>query len=175
MSQPIGSMMQMAYVVENLEQTIEEWGKIMQVGPFVIMESFEIDNMQYRGRSCESLDIRLALGYSGGMCIEFIEQKCDTPSVYRDVVESSGYGFHHWAFITENFEADVKRYQDKGHEVCFSGKVSVGERYVYLDAGPQVHSMIEVIEYSPEVGLLFANIEELSKNWDGKEPIVYAP
>lgn len=174
MHQVVGSMMQMAYVVENLEKTIEEWGKLNAAGPFLVMESFEIEKMQYRGQACDELDLRLALGYSGSMCIEFIEQKCDSPSVYRDVIEKQGYGFHHWAFMTDNFDKDVENYKSKGHEVCFSGKVAVGERYVYLDAGPQVHSMIEVIEYSPAVDELFTNIESMAKNWDGKQLIHYA-
>lgn len=175
MQQKLGSMMQMAYIVESLEKSIEHWSTFNTAGPFVIMDSFEIDNMRYRGQECNDLDIRLALGYSGGMCIEFIEQRCDTPSVYKDVIANRGFGFHHWALMTDKFDTEVQRYQDAGHSVCFSGKVAVGERYVYLDSDPQLHSMIEIIEYSPEVEELFSNIETMAHEWDGKQLIQYAP
>lgn len=170
----MGSMMQMAYIVENLEETIEQWSQVNNAGPFVIMESFDIDHMEYRGKPCNTLDLRLALGYTGGMCVEFIQQKCDTPSVYQEVIKQQGYGFHHWAFITDKFDADVARYKAQGDDICFSGKVAVGERYVYLDRRASMHSMIEVIEYSPEVDTLFSNIETMAKDWDGKERIIYA-
>jgi hypothetical protein len=174
MQQQLGAIMQMAYIVENLEQAIEQWCALGKAGPFTIMESFDIENMAYRGETCESLDLRLALGNSDGLCIEFIEQKCDTPSVYRDVIASRGYGFHHWAYITKSFDYEVDTQIARGMEVAFSGKVAVGERYAYIDSPTVVHGMVEIIEYSQAVDELFTGIEQAARDWDGKQLILYA-
>jgi hypothetical protein len=34
---------------------------------------------------------------SGDMQIELIQQRCGTPSMYRDFLQSSGEGLQHWA------------------------------------------------------------------------------
>lgn len=173
MSQALGTVGQIAYIVENIEEAIENWGRFAKGGPFFIMENFEIIDPQYRGAPMANVNIRLALGYSDGLCVEFIEQRDDAPSVYTEVFARKGYCFHHWAYMTTNFDEEVKKHLDQGLEICFSGAAAVGGRFVYLDSTDLIHSMVEIIEFTPPVSAFFATIEEASQDWDGKNPLRY--
>lgn len=173
MKQPLGSVAQIAYIVDNLEEAIEKWSGFLTAGPFFIINNFEIIDPKYRGEPMKDTNIRIALGYSGGMCIEFIEQISEGLSVYTEVFAKKGYCYHHWAYMSKNFDDDVQKHLDQGLEICFSGAAGVGGRFVYLDATEQIQSMVEIIEFTPPVEEFFAMIEGASENWDGKDPIRY--
>lgn len=167
----LGSVMQVAYVVNDLEKAVQKWSKTLNIGPWLIMENFPAENMLYRGDPTD-LDITIALAFSGSMAFELILQNDDSPSVYNEqrVFEDEGL-FHHWAIATETFDDDVKRYGEQGFEVAFYGEVVPvgGLRYAYLDTKRSLGGMIELIETGPPFEELFNSIKVASKNWDGKQ------
>jgi len=169
--QPLGGIMQVAYVVEDIEKAMHYWTSKLGVGPFFLFENFALDDYRYRGKSSE-LDITLALGFSGSMCFELIVQNCDNPSVYSDVVDKKGYGFHHWAISTSNFDDDLEEYIASGNEEALYGLVTpVNGRAAYVDTYDQLGGMIELIEINPAVEGFFSALKEPSINWDGKDPV----
>lgn len=168
--QPLGSIMQVAYIVENVEEAMRRWTRNLGVGPFFLLEHFPLRDAQYRGQPTE-LDINIALAYSGGMCFELIQQNDDTPSVYRDVIAERGYGFHHWALSTRDFDGDVARYQSDKAELALYGVAAVGARAAYMDTRATLGGMIELIEIKPEVEALFSTICSASENWNGEDPV----
>lgn len=171
--QPLGAIMQVAYVVEDLEAAAMRWAKNLNVGPWMIMEHFPAADMKYYDRPTD-IDLSIALAYSGAMCFELIYQHDDAPSVYKDCVEKDGMGcFHHWAVSTDTFDEDVARHKANGHRIAFSGEVvPVGrKRFAYVDTMAPLRGMIELIEVNEAVEDLFAGISALSQDWDGKNPI----
>lgn len=172
MTQPERTVMQMAYVVNDMEQALERWLRKIKVGPFFVLRSLAAENMHYRGQPTD-LDIDVALGFSGNVCVELIRQNCDSPSVYRELLLSKGEGFHHWGLFTEDFDKDVARYQQQGHELAFNGKVTVGDRFAYMDTLNDLGGMVELIEATPKVQDLFYGMESAHWEWDGSEPIRY--
>ena len=170
MSQPDGTVMQMAYVVENLGVALEHWLSKMKVGPFIVLRSLEALDKRYRGAPSD-LDVDIALGFSGDICIELIQQNCKSPSVFRELLDSKGGGFHHWALFTESIDEEVSRYQKQGHALAFSGKVAIGGRFAYMDTVAELGGMIELIEATPSVRELFGNLENVSQQWDGADPV----
>lgn len=169
---PVGAIMQVAYVVDDLEKAAKRWASHLNIGPWVIMEHFPAENMRYYGEPTD-IDISLALAFTDTMSFELIVQHDDTPSVYKDVVEKHGYGaFHHWAVTTDTFDADVERYLNDGAKVAFSGEVvPVGrKRFAYIDTLGKLPGMIELIELSDGVEDLFAGIKAQSEGWDGSDP-----
>lgn len=172
MSQPDGTIMQIAYVVEKLDTALTRWVGRLGVGPFFVMNSLEIVEPRYRGASTV-LDIDIALGFSGSVCIELIQQNCDSPSVYRELLQSKGEGFHHWGMFSESFDQDVIGYQGDGYELAFSGAVAIGARFAYMDTVAALGGMTELIEVTPVVRELFSGLEQAALNWDGSDPIRY--
>lgn len=162
--------MQLAYVVENLELALEHWLREIKVGPFFVLRSLEALDKRYRGAPTD-VDLDIALGFSGNVCIELIQQKCKSPSVYRELLDSKGGGFHHWGLFAEAFDEAVVRYQQHGHVLAFSGAVVIGGRFAYMDTVAQLGGMIELIEATPGVRELFANLENSAREWDGTDPV----
>ncbi|MGE0184069.1 MAG: VOC family protein [Parvularculaceae bacterium] len=172
--QRTGEIMQIAYVVDDLEAAAHRWMKRFNFGPWVILDHFRADNMTYLGKPTD-LDVSIALAYSGGMCFELIQKHNDVPSVYDDAASSNGLGsFHHWAVATETFDDDVARFaRDDRHVVFFGEVVAVGGlRFAYVDTRTDLNGMIELIEIGPPVEELFAGVRDRADTWDRKTPFV---
>lgn len=171
----LGEVMQVAYVVPDLAAAMAHWHERLGVGPFFHFPRFPLLDAHYRGEPCE-LNVDIGLAYSGGMCFELIQQNDNSPSVYREVVEAKGYGFHHWAVSTRNFDGLIADYASKGDALALYGVAAVGARAAYIDTMATLGGMIELIELKPEVELLFSAIRDASKDWDGEDPVrAFAP
>lgn len=168
--QPLGAIMQVAYVVEDMDRALTHWTTTLGVGPFFLFKSFKLLDAKYYGEPTD-IDIDLALAFSGTMCFELIVQNNDVPSVYRDVVERRGHGFHHWAVSTRTFDADVARHQRAGMSLAFSGVAGVGARAGYMDATATLGGMIELIEINPKVEEFFGALHAAGQGWDGTDPV----
>jgi hypothetical protein len=168
--QPLGAVMQVAYIVEEMEPALEHWTKIVGVGPFFLFKSFKLLDAQYRGAPTD-LDMDLALAFSGNMCFELIVQNNDVASVYSEVVAQRGYGFHHWAVSTRSFDADVARHHAAGLALAFSGVAGVGARAGYIDTTATLGGMIELIEINPKVEEFFGMLYDAAQGWDGTDPV----
>ena len=130
--------------------------------------------MRYRGRATPGLEVTLAWAYSGALQYEIVVQHDDGPSVFRDVVEQRGYGFHHFGRFTTNFDAEVEQLTKLGHEKAFeaqAGEVLDFARVVYLDTRDTIGAMLEIAEYRDLIANLYRQIQAASVNWDGKDPI----
>ena len=170
MTQPVGDILQVAYVVQDLDAALDRWIRHMKAGPFFVLDHLQAEDTTYRGTPTD-IDISIALGFSGALCVELIYQHDDSPTVYRDVHGAKGEGFHHWGVTSELFDEDIARYQEMGHELAFGGKVAVGGRFAYMDTVKELGGMIELIEWTPVVQDLFGAMEAAAVDWDGSDPI----
>lgn len=168
--QPLGAIMQVAYVVDDMEAALDKWTKTLGVGPFFLFKNFQLLDARYHGEPTD-IDIDLALAFSGSMCFELIVQNNDVPSVYRDVIAERGYGFHHWAVSTRSFDDDVARHKAAGAPLAFSGVAGVGGRAGYMDTTKTLGGMIELIEINDKVEEFFGMLHSAAQDWDGTDPV----
>ena len=61
---PIGAVMQVAHLVDDLEKAAHVWTQTLGVGPWTILEHFPATNMRYYGEPT-ACDLSLAMCYSG--------------------------------------------------------------------------------------------------------------
>src|SRR5208282_5664144 len=108
--QPDDGIIQSAYVVKDIRESINHWVRDLKVGPWFLIEHFQGEDAKYRGGPSNA-DSALAMSFAGHMMIELIQQYNDAPSVYRETIDKRGYGFHHWGVATSNFDRDVERYR----------------------------------------------------------------
>ncbi len=108
-------LFQQAYFVNDLEQTIHHWNRVLGAGPFHITHHHRCDRFMYRGTDQEA-DVSYAFGYLGDTMIQFIVQHDDTPSIYRDMYTAGQEGYHHMAVLVNDFEAEYQRLIDLGFE-----------------------------------------------------------
>lgn len=169
-SQSLGSVVQISAVVEDLEAAAYHWINAIGAGPFFLLEHVDVVDPKYRGEPTD-LDISIAIGYSGGVGIELVQQHNDVPSVYRELPAEPGGVFHHLAVMTEDFDKEVKKYITAGYEMAFEGTVAVGGRFSYVDTKKHLGCLVELIELTPVVKDLFMMIESGAIGWDGSDPI----
>jgi len=168
--QPMGAIIQTAYVVPSIERAIEEWIARLGVGPWFLFERFRGDNPVYRGRPSEA-DVAIAMAFAGHMNIELIQPHDDHPSVYREAIEARGYGFHHWGLASRDVASDVARYAAQGMDEAFRAGVPTGGEVVYLDTRGALPGFIELIPVTPGMEEVFGGFYRASLDWDGGEPI----
>jgi len=169
--QPMGGIMQVAYIVPDIRQAIEHYRTRLRTGPWFVIDHFPLFEAQYRGRPSE-FDVSLALAYSGSMCVELIQQNnWETPSVYTEVQQKRGWGFHHFGVSCRDFDADVAHYKAQGHEMALYGVAGVGARAAYMDTSDVLPGMIELIEMTDKTEAFFTMMKTASDDWDGSDPV----
>ncbi|MBY0563150.1 MAG: VOC family protein [Hyphomonadaceae bacterium] len=168
--QPLGAIMQVAYLVEDIDQALAHWTKVLGVGPFFLFEHFAFHDAMYRGVPTE-VDMTIGLSFSGSVNVALLVQNNGAPSIYRESVLARGYGFHHWAISTRTYDADVRRYEGMGAPVVFSGVAGVGARAAYLDTAATLGAITELIEINPRVEGFFGALRRAAWGWDGVDPV----
>jgi hypothetical protein len=169
--QPVGAIVQFAYVVEDIDQTMTDFVDQLGVGPWHLRARFQPPEGRYRGNPT-SPTFSLARAFSGHAMIELIEQHDDSPSVYHESDGPRGYGFHHWAILTKSFDEDIEHYRALGYEEAFSDRLPSGSRVVYVDSTQGLlPGMIELVEHTEAQERRYAEIYESAVEWDGRDPI----
>jgi hypothetical protein len=167
--QPVNGVMQFAYFVENMEESIARYVRTWGIGPWFIIGPFSPPEHRYRGEKT-GLTVSLALAFSGSIMVELIQQHDDGPSVYRDSLGRGNYGFHHIAITTDRIDTEIERYRTNGYDLVFSDLLQ-GARVVYFDTSTDMPGMTELIELTPNTEARQTRVQRASLGWDGSDPI----
>jgi len=175
MSRFFGEIRQVAYLVPDIEAAMAYWADDLGVGPWYYNPKVPIRNYTYRGERYEPHN-SVALANAGGLQIELLQTRNDVPSMYRDFLRAGLYGVQHFAYWTEQFDADLARAEAAGFKVAMSGEVGANGRFVYFDdrsgrGGQYPGTTIELSEVAGPKGRLFKLIREAAVGWDGRDPI----
>ena len=175
MSRFFGEIRQVAYLVPDIEAAMDYWSSVLGVGPWFYNPRVPIRNYTYRGVRYEPHN-SVALANAGGLQVELLQTRNDVPSMYQDFLRAGHEGAQHFAYWTENFDADLARAEAQGFKVCMSGEVGENGRFVYFEdkaAHPGLHpgTVVELSEVAGPKGKLFKMIHEASLDWNGHDPV----
>ena len=112
------TIFQNAWIVDDLEAACKIWTEKLGVGPFFIKEyEYQTFNrVTYYGAPSD-LSMRIGISQAGPLQIELIHPLSET-NAYRDLVlEGLGQTFHHVDTCTDNFEAELKFFEQAGYPV----------------------------------------------------------
>jgi Glyoxalase/Bleomycin resistance protein/Dioxygenase superfamily len=167
--QPEDAIIQFAYVVEEIDDAMRRYVEKLGVGPWFRRGPFTPPRARYRGGP-STATFSVARAFSGHAMVELIQQHDDGPSVFHPAVPRR-YGFHHWARMTGEFDAEVERCAALGWEEAFFDVVPSGARVVYVDATPDLPGLLELVERTPEQEQVYTAIYRAAVDWDGRDPI----
>ena len=167
-STQLPAIRQVAYVVEDIDEALEHWVEVVGVAPFFLYRNLELAECHYDGDEI-TLELSVALGQSGDVQVELIQQHGDTPSIYLG--EASGKA-HHLALWTRDYDDVVAAYRAQGLRDLQWGSANgaADERFVYFapkGSGP----MVEVVEVLDRKTQMYAEIAEAACVYDGSEPV----
>lgn len=166
MIQPEGSILELCHVVSDMDQAIEHWTQVLGAGPFYVFDIPPLPGQRHRGQPAQ-IALRIAFGFSGGLLIELLQQTNDTPSVFQEILESKGEGYHH-VLLRLPFDEGRARLERHGYELAFSGNMPSGERFGLFDTRSGNGGYIELMDLTPNTFGPIEKIYEAHRSWDGK-------
>lgn len=138
---------QLALVVENIDTTADAYCKLLGVKKPDVIHSAprELTNVIYKGEPTEAKSKYMFI-HTPMIQIELIEPG-DSPSTWKDHLETYGEGVHHISFVVENMEEKIKLLEDMGYPVIQTGNFYNGKgRYAYMDTMSTFKVIIELLE-----------------------------
>lgn len=168
---PASPFMQIAFVVEDIHESIARWSRDLGVGPFFLQEHASYETFLYRGAPSDP-DVSLAFAFSGDLQIELVQQHNDAPSVFRDAIESFGYGAQHLGAMSNDLEAELERFAARKLEPIQRGLSRTGVETVFLPFESTPGGVIELIRASEGLSQAFAGLKAAASVWDGGDPYI---
>lgn len=161
-----GAVVQHAYTVADIQAAMREQSKVLGIGPWFVRGPFTPPQARYRGAPSEAT-FSLARAFLGPVMVELVQQHDESPSVFRETIDRRGFGFHHWATMPEDFDAELARLHMLGCETAFEDVLPTGARIAYVDTQPRLPGMLELLERTPDQLASYARIHAASLDWDG--------
>jgi hypothetical protein len=166
MIQPEGSIMELCHVVRDMDAAVKHWTEVLGAGPFFVFDIPAMPGQKHRGAP-SNIDLRIGFGFSGGLLIELLQQTNETPSVFQEILESKGEGYHH-VLLRVPFDAGQARLEKAGYEIAFSGHMPGGERFAIFDTRAGNGGYIELMDLTEATFGPLIGIHDAHVNWDGK-------
>lgn len=170
MSRLFGDLRQIGIVVRDIDAAMKHWIEVCGVGPWFFADRLPLTEFSCRGARHDDLHISIALANSGEVQLELIQQRCDTPSMYRDFLQSGHEGMQHWSSWPKDYDTRLQSAIANGYAIGQQGD-SVRGRFVYLWDEGHPGTVIEMADMTPERESIFAGIRAAALDWNGDEPI----
>ena len=170
MSTLFGPMRQIGFVVHDIEGAMRHWLDICKVGPFFYFGRSAYQTFTYNGIRHDDIDISVAFANSGDVQIELIQQRCATPSMYREFLDGGHEGMQHWSSWPEDYRQTYDAARRQGYEVAMEGTHARGP-FVYFRPAHHPGTVIEMSELTPGRRAFFDSVRVASRNWNGSDPI----
>jgi Glyoxalase/Bleomycin resistance protein/Dioxygenase superfamily len=170
MLQPQGSVIQLCHVVRDMQSAIRYWNVQFGAGPFFLGDMEMLENQFYRGRPAQ-VSLEVAFTFSGGLMIELVRPIRDIPSVFGEVLNSSGPGYHH-VMYRQDYDVAHAKLTSAGFEAAFVGQMPGGERCALFDTRCDSGGFVEIMDLSDP---LLAQIDRMAtahQRWDGQTRLI---
>lgn len=138
----IKGIAQMAPVVQNLQQTMENYWNIFGIGPweFIHMRPPALSNLTYHGKPGQ-FTMKFGLAMAGEMQIEPVEPVSGN-SIYGDFLAEHGGGLHHLMLATDNVD-ELAHKMSESFPILQSGHIYDGV-FTYYDTIDALKTIWEV-------------------------------
>ena len=166
---PRGGIIQTAFVVKDIRDSIDSWIGDCRVGPWFLLDHFTGDHPVYRGAQSRA-DVAIAMAFAGHMQIELIQPNDDNPSVYKEVIDARGHGFHHLGRASDDIDADIAALEGRGYSLAFRAGVPTGGDVAYMER-PGYSGFLELITATSGMEEAFTAFWRASVGWDGSDPV----
>ena len=135
--------LQVALVVENLDEAMKKYWEGYGIGPWDVytFDPSTVSDMIIREERVDYA-MRLALTNIGNVQWELIEP-LDDKSIYAEFLKEHGEGLHHVALAVDNYDEAMTFFKDKGIGVL-QGGTWYGLTYTYLETEDTLSFIAEI-------------------------------
>ena len=165
-------IVQMAYLVADLEQTCARFNTAYGWGPFVGGAEGVLADHVYRGAPAAPIHIRGVFAQSGALNVEIIELVSDAPSAFHDMIPASGEPvLHHCAAFAQDYAATRDRFVAQGFPVVSEFSFA-GRHICYVDTRPLLGHKTEIYPELPLIRAMYAEARDASDARPGSPAII---
>lgn len=163
-----GLARQVAFVVNSLDQAIEQLHREQGMGPFLVARNAKpLANARFRGEPSAEIILHLGFAYIGELQIELIELVSGEPSMYREALDNlkdSETGLehiHHYAVCVDDFVGTYDYAMNNGYSAILDSGYPGLVQMSYIESNQDPHLILEVIEYNDLIRPYFDQIKQL--------------
>jgi len=161
----LGPVMQLSFLTRDMDKSIRYWTDVMGVGPFFRNEKIVLHDLRYRGEPTD-VDFHTAMAYWGDLQIELVEQRNDSPSIYRDSLEAGEEGLQHVCVLVDDLDEARAICERAGAPVVQEGVIPGGAgRFVYVETGGGPGTIVELMEAGPAMLRAFEMMRAAAHDW----------
>jgi len=169
MTDSFGPVMQLGYIVEDIDKAALDWVERVGAGPFYRLDSIVLDQYSYRGTATQ-LELSLCFGYWNDVQIELVRPLSTTDSLYTRALRDCPGKLNHMATLVTDLEAVLN--QHKLHDrIVQSGGMPQGQKFVYLDEYLPGAIHLELIQAPAATLQFFTMMKKVAANWQGWKPV----
>jgi hypothetical protein len=160
-----------AYVVEDIEATVNRLVDQLGAGPFFLVENVPLENVLSRGEPAEFVH-NSAFGFGGGGAIELIEAVSLAPERVEKGFSGPRPRIQHVGYAVPPTEvADLRSSLDgRGLPQYLSSQLGEVDMTLH-DASAALGHDIEILVDSAGLRDFFAMVSGAAEGWDGSEPL----
>jgi methylmalonyl-CoA/ethylmalonyl-CoA epimerase len=160
-----------AYVVEDIEVTVNHLVDQLGAGPFFLIENVPLENVLSRGEPAEFVH-NSAFGYCGGGVIELMEAVSLAPERVEEAFSAPRPRVHHLAYVVPPAEvAGLRRSLDeRGLTQYLSSQLGEAETTLH-DASAVLGHDIEIHADNQGLHDFFGMVSNAAQGWDGSKPL----
>jgi methylmalonyl-CoA/ethylmalonyl-CoA epimerase len=168
---PLGEPHHWAYVVEDIEATVNRLVDQLGAGPFFLVENVPLENVLSHGEPAELVH-NSAFGCCGRGAIELMEIISAAPERVEERFSARRPAIHHVAYVVSPAEVpDVRKSLDqRGLPQYLSAEL--GETHnTFHDASASLGHDIEIHDDVPGLRDFFEMVRGAAEGWDGSDPL----
>jgi hypothetical protein len=136
-------IVQICYLVDDVDSAVHRWVQVMGAGPFFIMRHVPLREVTFRGEPTV-YDHSAALGQWGDMQVELHQQHCDHPSPVKEMFAPGETGLLQISWLTDDLPGETQRLEALGFPAIWTCLAEQDLRTIWFDARPLVGTMIEI-------------------------------
>jgi methylmalonyl-CoA/ethylmalonyl-CoA epimerase len=167
----LGEPHHFAYVVEDIEATVNRLFDQLGAGPFFLVENVPLENVRSRGEPAEFVH-NSAFGSCGGGAIELIQAFSLAPERVEKRFSAPWPRVHHVAYVVPPTDvAELRRSLDeRGLSQYLSSQLGEAETTLHDASGTLGHDL-EIHADNEGLRDFFGMVRDAAEGWDGSEPL----
>ena len=164
------NVVQLAYVVRDLETSARRMADLFGAGPFFVIERIELAWGEHRGQPVKFLHSS-AYGQWGEVMMELVKPEDEGPSPFHDLYPAGGEGLHHAAVMVPSLVEAYADCERQGLAIAARAETLTGTEFAFVDTVAQLGHMLEIYEVSDTLRGFYAMVRDAADGWDGQDVV----
>lgn len=165
-------LVQIAYIVPDLEAACRDWAEKAGVGPFLMRPHMDIQGT-HDGQPAR-YHHSAAFGQWGPLMLELIEvHECSPASMHEFFAHSAPNQVNHFAYFVEDLDVSSAALQAQGFPLITELTTTSGMRVQFLDGRELIGGLIELYVGTEHLRSLYDKVAAVHEGWDGSDLLRY--